>query len=117
MQSKRKRDVFIMGSPSQPYTNRNRARRYVKHGHARWVDEAGRYCQHETQSIAFVPHVPQAKSVKASDAKYNASRLPMATMEDLANTPVVMAQKLFRIGNDRMPVRAPRLKPAQVHVP
>jgi hypothetical protein len=107
-----KRIVRIVNAATdRTHTNRNRAKRLVAHGQARWIDaHTIEFCadsrRHREIELKVV--------VDASRARYIAGRLSKATMEDLKHTPVVMAHKLYRVGNDRMPVRPPRLKAATV---
>lgn len=105
MQARKKRNIRILNpAGGSGITSRRNAERYVAHGRAKWDgNHAIRFIE------ADYRHVATERNVEAW-------QMPQATRDDLKHTPVVMAEKLYRIGNDRMPVRAPRRKPAVIHV-
>jgi hypothetical protein len=105
VQSRKKRNIRILNpAGGSGVTSRRNAERYVAHGRARWDGQ---------HAIRFIEEDRRHLAVERSVEAY---QMPRATRDDLKHTPVVMAEKLYRVGNDRMPVRAPRLKPAVIHV-
>lgn len=102
MQSKKKRDIRII-NPARGigWTSPRNAQKYVDRGVARWVGN---------HSIRFIETDYRHEAVKASARPLEAWQMAKATKDDLKHTPVVMAHKLYRVGNDRMPVRSPRCK-------